>query len=88
MATRLTIEQHAEVEQNGDAPVQLIDPVTQKVYFLVSGEMFALLRSLLDESTPFDIRETYAAQEQALADVWDDPALDVYNDHPAIRPAP
>jgi hypothetical protein len=30
----------------------------------------------------FDIRETYAAQETALAKVWDDPALDVYNDVP------
>ena len=29
---------------------------------------------------PFDIRETYAAQEGALAKIWDDSALDVYNE--------
>jgi hypothetical protein len=31
------------------------------------------------DEEPFDIRDTYAAQSAALAEIWDDPALDVYN---------
>jgi hypothetical protein len=77
MPTQLTMEQHADLEQHGDKPVPVVDPVNQKVYFLVAGEMYHRLKCLFDEE-PFDIRETYVAQEQAFAKIWDDPALDVY----------
>ncbi len=41
------------------------------------------------ESDEFDIRETYAAQEQALGNAgWNDPAMDAYNDYDAHRPSP
>jgi len=87
MGTKLTIEQHAELEQHGNTPMPVLDPINQKVYFLVSGEMFERVRALFDEET-FDIRETYAAQEAALAKVWDDPALDVYNNYDLSKPQP
>lgn len=78
MPTLLTPEQHSELEQHGDQPVPVLDPVNQKLYFLVPDAVFQRLRAVFDEA--FDIRETYAAQESALLKVWDDPALDVYND--------
>ena len=87
MSTKLTTEQHAELEQHGNKPMPVLDPVNQKVYFLVSGEMYEKVRALFDED-PFDIRETYPAQEAALAKVWDDPALDVYNDYDLNKPHP
>ena len=79
MTANLTIEQHAELEQHGNQPMPILDPVNQKTYFLVPGELFERLRALLTNE-PFDIRETYAAQEAAFSEIWDDPALDVYND--------
>jgi hypothetical protein len=79
MATQLTTEQHADLELHGSKPMPIFDPVDQKIYFLVSGEMFERVRALFDQDS-FDISETYAAQDSALAKVWDDPALDVYND--------
>ncbi|MDB5341374.1 MAG: hypothetical protein JWN70_6993 [Planctomycetaceae bacterium] len=80
MAINLTAEQHVELEQLGTKPMQVIDPVNQKIYFVVSQEMFERVRGLFDQD-PFDISETYRAQEAALAKVWDDPALDVYNNY-------
>lgn len=77
MTTLLTPEQHLQLEQHGDKPVPMLDPVNQKAYVLVPSELFDRLRAFLDEG--FDIRDTDAAQETALAQVWDDPALDVYN---------
>jgi hypothetical protein len=75
------------LQQHGNKPVPVIDPETNAVYFLVSGEAFERLRALFDDE-PFDVRETYAAQDAALAKVWDDPALDVYNDYDARQPRP
>ena len=49
---------------------------------IIPGELYDSLQPLLEEG-PFDIRETYAAQDAALAKVWDDPDLDVYNDYDA-----
>ncbi len=85
MTTQLTSEQRQDLEQHGNHPVPVIDPVTKAVYFLVAGDLFERCKVLFDDE-PFDIRETYAAQEAALAKVWDDPALDVYNEEIAQLP--
>ena len=34
---------------------------------------------------PFDVRETYAAQDAALAKVWNEPELDAYNEYDQHR---
>ena len=85
MATRLTPQQHADLEQHGHKPMPVVDPIDQKVYFIVSGDFFERFKNLFDDE-PFDVRETYAAQAAALAKVWDDPALDVYNDYDLHKP--
>lgn len=78
MATQLTLEQRHDLQRAGDQPTPVVDPVNQKVYFLVAGDLFERIRVLLDDE--FDVRDTYAAQAAALANVWSDPALDAYND--------
>lgn len=59
--------------------------MTRKFYYVVAGDWYARLRPPI-EDIPFDVIETYAAQEQALAKVWDDPELDIYNE--LVCPAP
>ena len=86
MPIQLTPAQHADLEQHGDSPMPVVDPISQKAYVLVAGDLYERVRALLDDG-PFDVRDTYAAQEAALAKVWDDPALDVYNDDTG-RPTP
>jgi hypothetical protein len=81
MTPKLTDEQRLAVEEHGGRPVPVVDPQSQHVFYLVSGEQLRLIRSLLEDE-PFDVRETYAAQDTALRQVWDDPALDVYNESP------
>jgi len=85
MATELSKEQQRELEQHGGKPIQVVHPDTRKVYVLIDGEIYNRLRPLFDDEL-FDIRETYAAQDQALGKVWDDPELDVYNDYDAHKP--
>lgn len=79
MAPKLTDEQRIALDEQGGRPVQVVDPSSQAVFYLVSDQQFHRIKSLL-EVEPFDVRETYVAQDQALRSVWDDPALDVYNE--------
>jgi hypothetical protein len=78
MTAVLSEEQQRELQLHGNQPVPVVHPRTQQTYFLVPGDLYARFRSLLSDE-PIDISETYAAQEMALAHVWDDPELDVYN---------
>jgi hypothetical protein len=84
MAARLSEELRQELAREGDRPIEVVDPGTQKVYVLVSAEIFERLKPLLDET--LDVRETYAAQEAALAKVWGDLELDEYADYDRHRP--
>lgn len=79
MSLQLTPSQHADLAQHGDAPMSVIDPITQKEYVLIAGDLFERVKALFSDGS-FDIRDTYPAQEAALSQVWDDPALDVYNE--------
>ncbi len=73
------------MEQQGGRPIQVGDPATQKVYVIIAGDLYDKLRPLFDDDD-FDIRETYPAQDAALAKVWSDPELDIYNDYDANKP--
>jgi len=79
MPARLSEEQQQEVAREGNRPIATVDPGTQKVYNLVSAEVFERVKALLGDA--FDIRETYAAQDAALAKIWSDPELDAYADY-------
>ena len=85
MANTLTTEQRNDLQQHGNQPVPVVDPETNTVYFLVAKEVFERFRTVFADDT-FDIRETYAAQDAALAKIWDDPALDVYNTYDPLQP--
>ncbi len=86
MAPRLSDELQQEIARQGDRPMQVVHPGTHKVYVLVSAETFERLKPFLDDD--FDVRDTYAAQDAALAKVWDDPELDAYADYDHHRSQP
>ncbi len=79
MSARLSEELQQELAREGDRPIQVVHPGTQKMYVLLSAELFDRLRPLLDDS--FHIRDTYAAQDAALSAIWSDPELDAYADY-------
>ena len=66
-------------------PVQVEDEQTHRQYVLLPLEVYQRVRSIF-RNDEFDISDTYAAQDEALAKVWDDPELDVYDNHDALRP--
>ena len=83
--TKLTAEQIDELHKQGDKPMQVVDPTTNKVYFVIAGDLFDRFRSVFDDSGA-GIEETYAAQSQAAGNAgWDDPEMDIYNDYDSHR---
>lgn len=61
----------------GGTPVEVIDPATQQVYYLISAEQFQKMRSAI--SGDFDPREAYPLIEKVMAeDDANDPLLASY----------
>lgn len=88
MPTNLTPEQRDALQQHGNRPVPVLDPVTNAVYFLVADDLFERLKFVLD-AEPLDVSETYPAQSAAAGRAgWDDPEMDVYDDYDAHKPRP
>jgi len=79
MAPKLTDEQRLAIEQQPGLAVKVVDPATDSTFYLISDDQFSRIRCLL-EAEPFEIRETYAAQDRALGTVWNTDELDIYND--------
>ncbi|MDA1053639.1 MAG: hypothetical protein O3C40_24590 [Planctomycetota bacterium] len=87
MITELSKELREALAQHGEGPIGLVNPDTQRVYVLLDAEVFERVKALLSDDV-FDVRDTYAAQDGALAKVWDDPELDAYADYDHHRPQP
>ena len=79
MSAQLSEELQQELAREGDRPIRLVHPGTQKMYVLLAADLYERLKPLLEEG--FDIADTYSAQDAALAKVWSDPELDAYADY-------
>ena len=66
-------------------PIELMDAQSSTSYVLVPRERYDQLRTLLSSDSA-DIRDTYAAQSEALHLAgWDDKSMDIYNDYDANK---
>lgn len=79
MSNPLTPEQAREIDHRGDRPLEVVHPRTHKVYYVIAGDQFNRAKPLFDDGK-LDVRDLYEAQESAFEKIWNDPALDVYND--------
>ena len=73
----LTEKQRQEV---GDAanPVRVVDPATNREFFLVRAEVFSSLQAALSDIDP---RDAYPAVDRAFAAGWDDPKMADYDNY-------
>jgi hypothetical protein len=77
---KITPEQAQAVADSHGKPVYLVHENGRDADLAIVRA--DLLKRLVpeSESEEFDIRETYPAQEAALASVWNDPLLDEYTE--------
>jgi hypothetical protein len=85
MILKLTDEMREALRDAARQPVQVEDEQTHRRYILLPLEAYDRVRSILRDDD-FDISDTYAAQDEALAAVWDDPELDAYDNYDAPGP--
>ena len=75
--TTITPEIRQAIKQAGERPVELADPETNSIYFLVSAEVYARMSTARDE---MDIRDAYPMMNQVAAlEGWDDPSMEIFN---------
>ena len=69
----------------------MIDPITNTEYALVTAADFAHMRAMIDASgmidVGFHVSDTYAAIDEALAELWNDPKMDDYDHYEELRPS-
>lgn len=78
----LTIEQREAAIKQGEQPIRAIDPDTHTTYVLIREEVYARIKSILqeDQSSQF-LNDMYLPVMEVFGkDGWDDPAMDIYND--------
>lgn len=76
--TNISPEIRHAIEQAGDEPARLIDPLTSTTYVLVRADQF--------EAEHEDIDTLYPLSEEAFGKAgWDDPKMDEYNDYETRR---
>jgi hypothetical protein len=89
MTAKLSDELRQEIEKQGDHPIEVIDPGTQKVYFLIPREQYERLKPLF-ENEPLSAAEQQELLRQAGRRAgWDDPEMDAYDrydDHHSPQP--
>jgi hypothetical protein len=75
--TRAQIDANLKQAVTSGTPVEVFDPVTNEVYYLVSAEQFQKLTFALSDD--FDPRQSYPLIERVMAeDDADDPLLESY----------
>jgi hypothetical protein len=85
MTPKLTDEMREALHDTTRQPVQVEDEQTHRQYVLLPLEVYRRVQSIF-RNDEFDISDTYAAQDEALAMVWADPELDIYDNDDAPRP--
>ncbi len=74
--TRTPLDPNLKQAASRGTPVEIFDPATNEVYYLVSAEQFQKLTSLSDD---FDPRDAYPLIDKVMAeDDAHDPLLESY----------
>jgi hypothetical protein len=78
---KLTDEQSHAIDASPDEPLRLVDPVKNRLYVLVSTDVYDRMRDLLAD----DPRDAYPAIDRAFADGWDDPKMADYDRYEDLK---
>lgn len=57
LALQLTEQQRQAIEAQRGRPVEVVDPVTSRVYVLVAAEMYERVRDVMEEAAPLSAAE-------------------------------
>ena len=87
MLPNLTDEMRQALTEHPDQPVYVVDALTQQSYVLVPAGAFQRLQTLLFDGTEPNVDEFWPLIHEALADDWNAPGMDAYDDYDRHRQA-
>lgn len=79
MRVELSDEIRREIERQGDRPIEVIDPDTNRVYVLIAREQYERLRPLLEDDPFSEQEQRKLLREAGRRAGWDDPEMDAYD---------
>ena len=86
MSPKVIDDLRQAIDEQGGAPVYVVDAATNAIYVLLRAEQYETLRALSVEDDEVDPRELYPlTAKTAAAAGWDDPEMDIYNDYDAHK---
>jgi hypothetical protein len=85
MTPTITDDQRQALAEGQGAPVYVVDTATQATFVLIPAESYQRIRALFGGDDPFDIRDTYAIQDQAAEQAWSHPEDAAYDSYDAQR---
>ena len=83
MTANLTEDQRHALTEHPEGPICLVDPVSNRLYVLLSAEKYEQVRALLDKE--FHPSEAYGAIDRAFAEGWNAPGMDDYDRYEEIK---
>jgi hypothetical protein len=89
MAAQLSDELRREIEHQGDRPVEVVDPATNKVYLLIPREQYDKLKPLFENEPLSNLEQRELLRQAGRRAGWDEPAMDAYDhydEHRAQKP--
>ncbi|MEX0612157.1 MAG: hypothetical protein WD229_08545 [Pirellulales bacterium] len=85
MATNLSEELQRALRDQGDGPVEVVDPGTNRTYFLIPREQYERLKPLFEDDPMTPEEQRHLLREAGRRAGWDDPAMDAYDDYDEAR---
>jgi hypothetical protein len=80
--TAMTPELRRAIEEAGESPPRVVDPVTNTDYVLLRADVYERLRALIEPDDGLGPREISSLMWEAMKGDWDDPKMDDYDDYP------
>ena len=81
MATILSDDLQAAVQQHGDRPVEAVDPTTNKHYVVVPREQYDRLKPLFDDDPLTRSEQEHLLRKAGERAGWDEAEMDAYDQY-------
>ena len=88
MIARLNDELQQALHGQGDGPLEVLDPGTNRVYVLLAREQYDRLKPLFEETPMTPEEQRHMLREAGRRADWDDPAMDAYDRYDDARTKP
>jgi hypothetical protein len=79
MTTQITDQQRAAIAAEGDRPVEVIDPQTNRLYVLICQEQYERLKPLFEDEPVSESEQRDLLRRAGQRAGWDDPEMDAYD---------